>query len=247
MKYEAPFRRRVLRVVCLGALLIMLVGCIRSSVERNPEYSLAPTDPWKVVFLPGFPNAPFVQLGTVSFTGAPAASWSDILRQAREAAARMGGDAIVILVQGESFQGAYQMPGTYQGTTNVTVTQTGANTAYATGYTQGTWVPGPTIALHRKDLEATVIRATSTIPPGELAAAQGSKCNPRFEEFRVGNSAPAALVVIRPNGEVWRLRSATGKEDFSGLRNGATVSISVTCDAPKILWQGSIRDLAVVR
>lgn len=250
MNYETAFTRLALRVVCIGALLVVLASCISSSVLKNPSYHLAPTDAWKVVFLSAPPDVPFVKLGTIFLTGAPVAPWADVLQKARQAAARMGGDAIVIIVQGESLQGVYQMPGTYHGTTSVTVTQTGTNTAYATGYTQGTWIPGPSIVMYKKNLEATVIRAVATIPPDELPATQASKCNPpktRFEEFKVANSTPTLLVVIHPNGYVFRLRSVTGEEDFSELRNGAKVNISVICDAPKIVWHGSIRDLAVVQ
>jgi len=219
------------RGCALLSVIVLLGACITSTSRRNPKYHLPPTDPWQVVFLPGFPNVPILQLGSIDLKGAPAASWNDVLWKARQDAAAMGGDAMVILLGGESYAGTYQMPGSYYGTTTGQVSAT-ANSAYGTANTTGTWVPGPSIALQRKSLVGIVIRAKgsvddkalvgTTAPGQEVQGPTAQASTP--ETAGPGTGRPSYVVemviirmvagsriwVERPNGERWILETKDG-------------------------------------
>jgi len=159
-----------------------MAGCVHVSSQRNPKYKLPPTDPWDVIFLKGFPTQPHDQLGTISLEGS-LTSWENVLTRAREKAAEMGGTAIVILTSGERYEGSISLPGSYSSTTTGSASGTfnayqsgayiyGSGRASGQSETKGSWLPGPSIAIHKKVITGFVIKLKEN--PKEMPKAKGA-------------------------------------------------------------------------
>jgi hypothetical protein len=79
-------------------MLATLAGCVRSRVTRfDPTYQTeARTPPDQIKFYNDQrPRCPYKEVGAVSAESRFLASWSSVVRKAREKAHEMGGDAIV--------------------------------------------------------------------------------------------------------------------------------------------------------
>lgn len=80
------------------ALLASLTGCVRSRVTPfDPTFTVeARTPPEQIRFYDRQrPTCPFKEIGSVSTESRFLASWSSVVKKAREKAYEMGGDAIV--------------------------------------------------------------------------------------------------------------------------------------------------------
>jgi hypothetical protein len=139
---------------------ILLSGCVRAKGVAYPYAAYAPTDPAKVVIYETIPPVPMEVIGEVSAEGAPAASWERVAEYVKEDAAKLGGDAVILLVADQPFAGVYYLPGQTTATTSGTLTTWGAGGTY-TGTTTYTTTPGFATALYRKRLRGVIVRYTA--------------------------------------------------------------------------------------
>jgi hypothetical protein len=108
----------MMRSLAVVLLLFAVIGCVRIKKD-SVRYATLPSKPIALVeLLPASPEKPFKVIGRVFVGGTPAANWQQLAEAAREEAAAMGADAIVLGDAGELPVGTIIMPGST--TTNTT-------------------------------------------------------------------------------------------------------------------------------
>jgi hypothetical protein len=139
----------------LVALLFMFtVGCIKKDSIRYITLSAKTAE--QVQLLPGPPDKPFKVVGHVFIDGANSRSWQSIAEAAREEAADMGADAVIMGHTGQYQSGMVTMPGVSTSTTNGTLR---SNSNRSTLNTNTNTFSGPPVStgINRKQLSAIAI------------------------------------------------------------------------------------------
>lgn len=140
--------------------VMLLAGCVRATGVAYPYATYSPTDPMKVAVYQTIPPVPMEVIGEVRAEGAPAASWTRVEEYLREEAAKLGGDAVLVLSTDQPLVGVYYIPG------QTTATHYGAFSTWGTGGTYAgtttyTTTPGVSVPLQRKRLHGIVVRFTA--------------------------------------------------------------------------------------
>ncbi len=101
-------RSRSLQLLAAGAVVVLAAACARTRVTEfdpaaRPERRTAP----EAIRLYGTqpPSCPYVELGRVTAEGGELVSWGRVVRAARRAAYKMGGDAIIRVREGSRVSG----------------------------------------------------------------------------------------------------------------------------------------------
>jgi hypothetical protein len=117
------------RYSSLAALLLAttLVGCVRSRVTHfDPNVASDPrTPPEQIKFYSAQrPTCPFKEIGSVTTESRFLASWSSVVKKAREKAFEIGGDAIVGVNEKTRISGAVLSEGGVSTTENTSISGT---------------------------------------------------------------------------------------------------------------------------
>ncbi|MFB0562274.1 MAG: hypothetical protein ACETWM_13805 [Candidatus Lokiarchaeia archaeon] len=94
----------------LMILLLILIGCISSKITPYPTAYYEPTYPEEVEVYYLIPTTPFEVIGEVQVSGAPAASWRRVGERLKNEAAKIGGDAVILVSKQAPLVGVYQSP-----------------------------------------------------------------------------------------------------------------------------------------
>lgn len=86
-------------------LLTLYFSCVRSRVMPQPNINLEPTNPWDVEIYYLEPEKSYTKIGMVEAGGARLSSWKNVEKYLRKQAAKIGGDAIIILEQDRPVRG----------------------------------------------------------------------------------------------------------------------------------------------
>lgn len=126
--------------------LVLLFGaCVRGRVSPYPGFDYPSTNSKDVMIYYMPPPLEFEIIGEVETRGAPAASWSSVEYDMRINAAKIGGDAIVLISSREQYAGTY-------------TTQGQANAFVYGNYVYYTYQPGSSVAMKRKHVVGLVIK-----------------------------------------------------------------------------------------
>ncbi len=101
--------RRVLSLF-LSSLLFCSVSCVKAKVASYPHTSYPPTNADQVQVFNTKPPAEFEVIGEVTGRGAPAASWESVYSGMKKKAAKIGGDAIILIESKREYAGTYSSP-----------------------------------------------------------------------------------------------------------------------------------------
>ncbi len=80
-------------------LLTLCFSCIRSRVMPQPDINFEPTRQWDVKIYYIEPEKPYIKIGMVEAEGAALSSWKNVENSLRKKAAKIGGDAVIVLEQ----------------------------------------------------------------------------------------------------------------------------------------------------
>lgn len=85
------------RLIAVAAVLLTLSGCVLIDADVTPYSHHPPRDPVAVeVLSTGVPDAEFDEVGLIEVTGNYHATYGKLIARAREEAAAIGADAIVV-------------------------------------------------------------------------------------------------------------------------------------------------------
>lgn len=136
---------KYLKLILLGLVVLSLVYCVTSRVTPYPQFDYTPTQAKKVLMYYMPPTVPFEVIGEVTGEGAALASWRTVRKTMRRNAARIGGDAIIIIDKKTPYVGTYSTAG--------------KGNAFVYGnHVYYTYKPGTSYAIHRKYILGIVIK-----------------------------------------------------------------------------------------
>lgn len=99
------------KIFCFVVILVaFLISCVRSKVTSYPIANYEPSNKKEVKLYYLIPPVPFEVLGEVEVKGAPAASWRRVEGRLKKEAAKIGGDAVILLAKENPLVGVYQTP-----------------------------------------------------------------------------------------------------------------------------------------
>lgn len=125
----------------LMVLLLLSIGCIRSKITPYPTAVYEATSPEDVEVYYLIPTISFEVIGEVEVRGAPATSWERVEGRLKGEAAKIGGDAVILVSRQNPFVGVYQTP-----------------TYIHRGQTYYTVYPGAAVGMYGKYLFGLVIK-----------------------------------------------------------------------------------------
>lgn len=86
-------------------LLMLYFSCVGSRVMPQPDFNFEPTRQRDVKIYYIEPEKPYIKIGMVEARGAPLSSWKKLENYLRKEAAKIGGDAVIILEQDRPVRG----------------------------------------------------------------------------------------------------------------------------------------------
>lgn len=131
--------------VFLIFLLFFSVSCITSDAYRYPGFTFSPTNPNQIRVLYLAPSVPFEIIGEVTAEGPAISTWREVENVMRNAVAKIGGQAIIIVKEREPYVGTYISP------------SSGEFFVYG-NYIYYTYSPGMRFQVRSKSLLGVVIR-----------------------------------------------------------------------------------------
>ena len=140
--------------ILAAVLFTFTFGCISKDSIRYT--TLPPKTVEQVALLPAPPDKPFKVIGHVFIDGSNKRGWQSIADAAREEAAEMGADAVVMGQIGQYQSGTVSASGPTSSTATTTTTGTANRPSFNTN---STTFAGPAVAkgVFRKQLSATAI------------------------------------------------------------------------------------------
>jgi len=105
-------KKHVLLALSFVMTFVWFGGCVKAKVASYPNKGYAPTNPANVQVFNMKPPADFEVIGEVVGRGAPAASWDSVYSGMKKEAAKIGGDAIILIESKREFIGTYNTPDT---------------------------------------------------------------------------------------------------------------------------------------
>jgi len=124
--------------------LVMFVSCVSSRMAKYPGFNYSPTNPSDLHIYHIPPPGSFEVIGEVEGEGGMI-SYKIALSNMKNKAARIGGDAIVIIERREKYYGTYNSPSK-------------ANAFISGNYIYYTYSPGTSTQLKRKHFIGVVIK-----------------------------------------------------------------------------------------
>ncbi len=163
-------------------MIMLISGCANFYSSRYPNSNYSPTIAEAIPIYNNFPPTPYEVIGEVGAEGAPASSWSGIVKRMREYAAQIGGDAIVIQNQATPYVGTYNTP------TTVDTTSTVHGSAYTnvqgSAYSSGNYIYGQ---AHGQTYGQAYGQSHTTINPGTSIPMYGKSVKAliiKFKEYK---------------------------------------------------------------
>jgi hypothetical protein len=135
---------KILKPVFL-IVIVSFVSCVQARVASYPNAGYPITDPSKIQVYNMKPPVDFDVIGEVEGKGAPAASWDSVYGAMKKEAAKIGGDAIVIVESKREYSGTYNTPGS-------------ANAFVYGNYIYYTYNPGMSVPMMKKHIIGVVIK-----------------------------------------------------------------------------------------
>ncbi len=126
-------------------LSLLLVGCVAAKVAPYPKIKYAATNPDRILVYNMKPPTDFEVIGEVEGRGAPAASWDSVHAIMKKEAAKIGGDAIIIVESKREYSGTFH-------------TQQSGNAFVYGNYIYYTYNPGASIPRMKKHIIGVVIK-----------------------------------------------------------------------------------------
>ena len=147
------------KLICLLVLVMLVSGCATFNSQMYPlKETFAPTDPEKIQVFKNRPPIAHIPIGEVETRAAPASRTSSIYNQFKKDAAKMGGDAVVIVSEGTEYLGTYNQPTT---STTYGSGQVYGNSVSYSGTTYGSG--GYSTPIMKKKIYGVVIKYTEKV------------------------------------------------------------------------------------
>jgi len=136
-----------MKILKLSLLMVLLFlgSCVSAKIASYPNANYPKTDPEKIQVYNMKPPVECEVIGEVEGRGAPAASWDSVHSAMKKEAAKIGGDAIIIVESKREYSGTYHTPQT-------------ANAFVYGNYIYYTYNPGTSVPMMRKHIIGVVIR-----------------------------------------------------------------------------------------